>query len=498
MSRYAYFIVLAMIAASCIPVVDEREPIVNQHPSIELSEIYYYETKIRFKLTLRDNNALSILRISINHKDQAKASPNDFSYFQQLNIQGRRLDRTFEVFVDKSKFYRVGTYEIRAVVFDKYDNSRTLIREFELKADSIPPVFENLALGLVPYSDPRVADYVACRSQIVKVFGQVRDNLLLTRVGVRFPGTLNGVAQEEIVSVLYDKFIKLDTFFKNNLVIPPGAKDGEVLTMTFYAYDTAIDNRVTAENPFSGNRVERSFKILVQCDDQPPVIEVLAVLPRFVAPKEVSLVEGGTLRITNAKVSDNKGLSKIWVAFNREGRDVNIVDSLIIRDFSTSVNLSASGLRSVFDVPPTARPGDIFNLSYFAQDSAGNFAEPYVIKISIIENQPPTIQITDTYVNGIPRAFSTSASLPLPVSASDVIRFDGKVDDDYLLSSVSAIWNGNLVISRLSPSTPFDWASAQTNTTFVVPTRVTSFELRLQATDEKGLESSKVYYFVLR
>ncbi len=484
---------LLILAVGCIPLVDEKLPTIVEieDGEVRVRDLYYYDDSIVFKIAFRDNNSLDSVRIDIRPSENRALTASDFRYTERIKVKGRRLERTFRVVVPK--FSTLGDYQLRVRVLDKYNNRRENFWKFQLKADSIAPTFEGLALQLPRSQDPR-ADYVACRSQVVRVTGRVRDNLLLKRVGVNFSGTLNGQNQEEIVRVLYNRFISLDTFFKSNLVIPTRSNDGDILTMTFYAYDSAIDNRATAPDPFSGNLRTQTIRVLITCDDQPPTISVGSVSPRFVSGREVALVQEGTFRISSATASDDKALLAVYAAFNRDDSDLILVDSVLAGGAKT-LDLVAAGMNLNFTAPRTARIGDVFRVTLFAVDTALNYSEFYTIKLNIIENQPPIIQITDTYVSGERVAFSSNENIPTSVSAGSVIRFDGKVDDDYRLSRIDVSWQGVNVFSTTAPTTPFDLSSFQTGSTFTVSPVVQLFTLTVRAVDEKGLVSEKIYYF---
>jgi hypothetical protein len=496
MKKLLWLVCLGFVG--CIPLVDERLPSILEleDGEVKIRDLYYYNDTLVFKIAFRDNNSLDSVSVNVRPAEQRSLNNRDFVYNERIRVRGRRLERTFRIPIPLTRNFRtVGEYQLRVRVRDRYDNIRDNFWFFDLKADSVAPVFEGLALQLPRSQDPR-ADYVACRSQVIRVLGRVKDNLLLKRVGVNFSGALNGERQEEIVRAFFDQSISLDTFFKANLSVPARAADGEILTMTFYAYDTAIDNRATAPDPFSGNLRTQTIRVLVNCDDRPPVVSVRSVSPRFVGLNEVALVERGTFRILQATATDDKALLAVYAAFNRDDAELQIVDSLVLGGTVSSVDLVSAGLNLNFTAPPTARVGDVFRVSLFAVDTALNYSEFNTIKVNIVENQNPTIEITDTYVNGFQRSFSTQDIAPLSVASGDIIRFDGKVDDDYRLASVSVLWNGSNVFNSTNPSTPFDLASFQNNSTFVVSSAFGSFSLVIRATDERGLSSLRTYFFI--
>ena len=429
-SSLSIIVIYAMIKG-CIPIEDKIDPVIvisAEDGAIELTSEYYYDDSVKFKVLYTDNDALDSVVVSVSKIITTEG--NDWHFIDTLNLIGsRRFEKSYSIYLPK--FVSVGDYQILFECYDQGQNLISIDQNFELRADSTPPTFVGLELNLATYDDGPEADYRGCRSEIVKILGGANDNLLLKRVGVSYS---NFVA-EGVVTVFSDSTLVLDSIFKNDIKIPSFIDDGEILELTFFAYDTAIDTRETAIDPTRGNLTEQIIRIYVGCDDEPPLVTWAKSLPSVAlnpSGNTVEIVSGQKLILQELLISDNRQLDSIKIFYNLENDPLTLVYEQFDINAPTLTLTDSEYLVSI-----DAEPIDIYQINIFAWDTTGNANEPFVVNLNPIQNKKPTIEVTGVQVNDVNTDFTT---VPIPVHAGDIVTIDGKVEDDYILDGIRIDW----------------------------------------------------------
>ncbi|WP_020532439.1 hypothetical protein [Flexithrix dorotheae] len=469
------FLFLVFLAiSSCIPIEDKVGPRVND---FDIQATYFYQDTIDFSVIFTDNSGLDSGSIVIDRIPTVTPGPNAWFYLDTFDIRGRRIEPNFKIVVPEYK--EVGEYILTVFGYDEGGNPDTVRRIFNLQSDNSFPVFDSLLIGLTQLND---STYIACRSSIINISGNVKDNLKLNRVGFSMN---NG---KENLSVNSTDSLDLATLFGNQVNIPPDTQDSTIINLHIIAVDTFE------------NRSVKTFKILVDCDDQSPKIEVIKSNPKLNSFNRVFVTQGGKLKIPELKIEDNRFISEASVYYNLQAEPLSLFGSTNINS-SDPVNLN-DFINLEFDVPLSAPIGEVREVSIMAKDSIGNESEITKIIINVIEDEPPLIIITDTYISNSAVAFNDTGYTP--IKPGDFVTFDGKVEELNFLKSLKIYWSEEssveapLVNEVNFLQLPINLSEYHNLFSFVVPDNAslgTKFKLEIVPTDSKNQETKKVYLF---
>ncbi len=472
---YALFTLLAL-ANGCIPIEDRIDPLVE---GTQVREVYFYNDTIQLSVSFSDNNQLDTGFVSIERlQGQPPSIYPPWSENIGVSLRGRRLDKDFTIAVPP--FVAPGEYTLIISGRDVGGNQVTQTSNFFVQQDNIPPVFHNLAIGLSEGPD---GVYQACRSEVIRITGGVSDNLSVVRLGFQL-----GTVSQGVLSVSADSLSVGDSF-GNQVLVPPGIDNGTLLELTVFAIDTF------------NNRTEARFNIRVDCDDRPPVIFVGSTSPQADNGR-VQVVQGMDFRINNAVVTDDRLVANVKVYYNLLG--ANPVLRHEISPGTASVNLHEA-VDLVFPIPVETPIGQIFELTILATDSEGNTSLPFIITVTVVEDGPPVIVVTNTYINGIDTPLSPGTLNRIARRQS--FTLDGKVEEQLALTLFRLAWGpesevnqgrGQISEFREFESLPLnliDYFSA--NSFIVPPTAVIGsvYVLDIRAVDSRNQTTTLRYRF---
>lgn len=464
---------------ACIPISDVVAPQIITF-NLQENNIYYYLDTLQFNIAYRDNALLDSAVVEVQKSKSQLPQETDWHEKILYKLQGRRGERKISLQIPP--FKTPGKYEVNVVVHDDYGNKTTQKRAFLLEEDRTPPVFENLEIGLARQDD---GSYQGCRSETITVRGIVHDNLQVSRLGFMMSSGQSDVKQ------LAHKSISVDEVFGNSLLIPADAENGQQIKLTFFAADTFQ------------NRVEKDFIINVSCDDVPPEIKVLKTTPALNSKKFTNVTQGAFFSIDSAIVSDNKFIDSVKIFYNNRSTPRKLLHQVEVKA-PGPVNL-AKLLKLRFEVTDDMAIGETKEITLIASDSAGNRSTPTVVSFGVIEDLPPRIIITDTYLNGKPKTWHKNTFTT--VSPGDQLTLRGKIEELNKLKSVQMRWGKEKALRTvLSLDTfevlPFDFTPALANKNFLSILKTaksgTVYQLEIRAIDSKNQLSVVSYRFKVK
>ncbi|MBX2844213.1 MAG: hypothetical protein KTR26_20775 [Flammeovirgaceae bacterium] len=470
----SYWFLVFFAISSCIPIEDKIGPKVND---FDIQNTYFYQDTIDFSVIFTDNSGLDSGSIVIERISTVTPGPEAWFFLDTFNIRGRRIEPNFKIVVPEYK--EVGEYTLTVFGYDEGGNPDTVRRIFNLQPDISSPVFDSLFIGLDKIND---STYLACRSSVINISGNVKDNLKLNRVGFSMN---NG---KENLSVNATDSLDLATLFRNQVNIPPDTQDSTVINLNIIAVDTFE------------NRSIKTFKILVDCDDQSPKIEVIKSTPKLNAFNRVFVTQGGRFKIPELNIKDNRFISEATVYYNLQSDPLTLFGTTKINS-SGPVNLN-DFIKLEFDIPSSAPIGEVREVSIMAEDSIGNESEIAKITINVIEDESPLIIITDTYINNSAVAFDQVGYTP--IKPGDFVTFDGKVEELNFLKSLQIYWSDELSVEDPQVNEvnflqlPLNLSEYHNLFSFVIPDNAlvgTKFKLVIVATDSKNQETKMIYLF---
>lgn len=490
-------VALLLALTTCIPIKDRVDPDIL--PPQGLLDTYWFQDTLKLRTTFVDNEGLDSCFVTLRRQGSG-GSGATFFFRRKFVIRSRRFDLRFDTLIPN--FVVRGTYSLSIDVIDRGQNLRNFSRTIELRGDRKPPILRNVTLDFPTYSDPNVADYIACRSQVIRVrTGTASDSLFLSRMEVLINDNLRA---SENVALPANVPLDLPRFFGTRFSIPQDVPDGTIYTFEIVAKDLEF-----SEPPQEGPNVARQrFRILVSCDDRPPVISIIQSTPQISAQQVVTVPEGGQFVLQRVNFSDNVGLQQLQMSLTRILPSILPI-ATIDRPASPANALTDSLSNRVVPLPANAAVGQEYDLRLDARDVTGNFATPVIVRIKIVEDNPPLLIVTNNYLNTNSALFSENTASPLLVNRGDRITLDGRAEDDRQISTLRYVWQntttGNAVIPDIvaSPnSVAANLASYFGPNTFTVPVTApagTRLELRITATDNRSnpgpQSTTKVYYF---
>ncbi len=458
---------------SCIPIDDVIPPNIDAF-SLEENSIYFYKDTISFDVVYTDNVLLDSGVIQISKAPEEVPTENDWDTTIVLNqLQGRRLERVYSVKVPEYK--SPGRYIVSITVFDRDGNQNVQTRSFFVQQDQTFPVFSNVTLGLSQRAD---GAFEACRSTIVPISGLVTDNLSVNRLGFALSS-----GQQDAVAVLGDS-LELSEFFGSSVLIPSDVVNGTALTLTIFAIDTFQ------------NRVEQDFIINIACDDVLPEIVFVQATPELNTENFTNVAQGGRFSIDSVLVSDNEFLKEATVFFNSQGEALSELYTVSLN--TTSAVDLADSVNLVFEIPDDAPIGQTRDISFIVTDSVGNSSPLTVVSYSVVEDLPPLVLITNTYIDLQERSWDINQ--PTTVQPGVSISFDGKVEELNALSNVVVEWGpeGNQqVVANITEfnSLPYNLAFIFEDVTLRIPNNAEGlYRLTISATDTRQQSSEAVTY----
>jgi hypothetical protein len=479
MKNWGLLALIGLYIISCIPIEDKINPAVGL---VDLQSTYYYQDTIKIKTIFTDNNGMASGKITISRYPVADATGEAWVYADSFDLQGRRIEPEWDIVVPAYK--QVGSYLLTLTGFDEGKNPDTLQRVFQIRADTQVPVFHETSIGLSTISDTL---FLACRSEVVPIAGGVSDNLKISKIGYAW-----GNIQPTFLATSTDS-LGLAALYRGNIVVPSNAKDGDLLSLQLVAVDTF------------GNSSTKKYKIKIDCDDQAPTVRVMKTTPSLSANRRVFVPEGGGFSIDRALAWDNRQIASATAYFQPSSSPLAVYASTEVGK-SDTVNL-ADYLPLSFSLPTGAVPGEIYQITLRATDTLGNTSLDETFDVVVLEDAPPIVTVTDTYINGSPVAFSQNSSSPTMIAPKDVLTFSGKVEDQIGLETISFDWFN----SAASPVTVKIYKDLQTKlvslsnlhntSTFVVPSMVTEgarYTLTIHVWDTKAQETKVVYYFIVK
>jgi len=466
---------LAMVA--CIPIEDKINPEVEG--LLSLRETYFYQDTLAFTAVFLDNSGMDSGSFQVEKTGIEASGAPPWQYRESFDMEGRRVEPAFSVTVPE--YVQTGEYLLTVFGFDQAGNTDTLQRAFAVEADNRLPVFHQAGISLKLQADSL---YHACRGEIIAIRGGVSDNLKISLAGFRL-----GDGNENLLATSADS-VDLGGLLQNGVQVPPNIADGTLLELLIIAEDTFR------------NRGTLSFPVLVDCDDQPPMLALTASVPEVVQ-RPVAVPKGGLFRVTSFSVTDNRFLQHAEVYFNPAGEPLRPYQQVPLQT-AEAVNL-AEVTSLDFAIPDDVVSGQLFDLNINATDSAGNVSPFWRLQLMAVDDLPPNILLTDLYINR--QRVQFSAEEALPVNPGDIITFDGRADDRFSLDYVKMWWQpeaapADLVVEASGfEQLPVNLADLHSYGTFRIPGSARPgqvYLLKLQATDGKEQAASVVYRFRVR
>jgi hypothetical protein len=481
MKRWFTILLLVVAGYSCIPIEDNILPQIER---LELRDsVYFYRDTLSVRLSVRDETTLDTLRLRISKNRLNPLDQNPWVLDSIIPLLGgRRYSDT--LLLEVPAFVNTGSYNVQLTTQDAGSNSVIRNRNFLILSDTLSPRFQDLSLSLEQNPD---GTYSTCRGEAFNVSGLVTDNLALTRVGFRVNGSIPSFDQ-----VSGNSFNLADLSFNNALVTPANASDGIPVTFTLVAVDT-FNNRSTFD-----------FTLIPDCDDLSPEIQLGTTRPNLLEGNEVNITQGGRFRINNLFIEDNRALATASVFFNISQRDPELFSEVDLQGAS-QVNL-ADSVALLFDIPEFAPIGQIYELLISATDTTGLTSLPLSIRLTVVEDDPPSIVLTNTLVNGEEVRYSEDEAVE--VRADDVLALEGKIEElNELVRVRLAILNGasGAVVSQFVFNNP-DNALAVTISDLYpegglrIPTTAEPGEiylLQLRAVDNKDQVNEQLFQFLV-
>jgi hypothetical protein len=473
----AISIAIVFLSKSCIPIEDRLIPRIE--PEEPILKYYFWQDTIFFNAVMSDNDRIDEVFVEITPENPEST----WSYRESFKGNGRRYDFKFRKVIPLNVL--PGTYDVKITCSDRAKNRNRYSYQIEILGDIRAPQFSNLR----PVNLRRLTDgrYQGCRSQVILFEGSVKDNAGLGSLTVEFEGypriiyNLNGLDS-----------VNIGRLVAQDIRIPQNAADGSELKLNFICTDK------------DGNVSRRTFTILVDCDDVPPVLRVVRTSPMYDGNR-VTVIQGTDFIIKEATASDNRFIKDFVIIFNKRGaaRDTIFRENV---ERPLSANLSEIFGDIAVPMPSSANPGDRYDLYMFVRDSTGLSSNVFYLEVITGRDEPPLILITNTEINDIETTWSTTS--PTNVRQGDRLRFDGKILEDvaleYLKISFGISANPELVVdlreNDLKGKLPFNFADVISKNVFDIPQRSTTppydtYSLIIETKDKKNPAVRRTYQF---
>jgi len=482
MKTLSYIFVAFFLAIACIPIEDKLNPKLEKIDFGRISKTYQIQDTLIVKISYRDNQQLDCLIINIR-PIQANLS-NAWQPSRVVQLEGKGsifYTKDFKFIIPTNAPQGFYTLTTRFYDFSK-NASMESTDSFEVIGDKKSPVIEGFEVTEIP-KKANSEDFLACRNDVLVLNGKISDNIGLSLVEVS--SVPNIVASSRSINATN---VSLSQLFGRDLKINSNAADGTVATVTVRVQDA------------SGNDVRKSFKVEVNCDDQAPQVLAVSTSPSIEENNEVRIVEGGSLKILQGTISDNRLLQEYSIRFNLVNALPNIVlqrNNLQVK----TVNL-ADALKDIeFKLPSTAKAGDNYEWVLLAKDTSNKINNPpFRLLIAVQRDAQPKIFVTNRYINGTEVTADT-----VSIKATQVLRIEGKIDDDSPLSYLRILWGQqgrqqtilNLEGSKIT-TLPFDFSDPLATKLFVVPANAqvdSLYVLTILVKDFSNTEVQRSFYF---
>jgi len=482
MKTFSYILVLYFLVVACIPIEDKLNPKLEKIDFGQSLKTYQIQDTLAVKVSYRDNQQLDCLIINIRPV-QANLS-NAWQPDSVVRLAGKGsilYVRNFKFVIPTNA--PQGRYTLTTRFYDFSKNpSNVSVDSFDVIGDQKKPAIEGFeVIGISKKANNN--DFLACRNDVLVLNGKISDNIGLSLVEVS--SVPNIVASSRSINATN---VSLSQLFGRDLKINSNAADGTVATVTVRVQDA------------SGNNETTSFKVEINCDDQSPQVLAVSTSPRIEENNEVRIVEGGSLKVLQGTISDNRLLQEYSIRFNL----VNALPNIVLQRTNLTVktvNLADALKDTEFKLPSTAKAGDNYEWVLLAKDTNNNVNNPpFRLLIAVQRDAQPKIFVTNRYVNGTEVTTDT-----VGIKATQVLRIEGKIDDDSPLSYLRILWGQqgkqqtilNLEGSKIT-TLPFDFSDPLATKLFVVPANAqvdSLYVLTILVKDFSNTEVQRSFYF---
>lgn len=465
----------------CVPIEDLARPLIGE---FNLKSEYNVSDTIRLQAILSDNFGINKVRIEIKPV-QSVALP--WIYIKSRDSVGARLLNLDESKVIPSNI-SLGEYELTLTIIDVSGLERTISKKFVISGDVSDPTFVDVILPELELIGDNL--YKACRSDLIKIGGTVRDNVGLKELRVQlgsFPPIVRALTGQDSVD--------LSSAFSNSIIVPTNVANGTTIPLQFQATD------------IEGN-ISRSvtINILIECDDELPVINSLTTNLTLTNSGLVEVIQGQKLFITDGKITDDDEIDSVFIYFVDKNNEL-LLKAQKVESGNSTISLAAIFGNIAVPIPSTARVGSTYEIVVVATDVSGNESVAYIVKILITRNASPQILIASTYVNSEEVNFSFASLNAIPAGAK--VRVEGKVEEDVALEYYRVTWGTegkeetivDLNQSDLENNLPFNIASPISRNEFVVDENARSGTRYILTFFVKDLLNPEVrlrYTFIIR
>jgi hypothetical protein len=478
---FIYILLLGVSLWSCIPIEDRFNP---NSSEFDVLDIFHVQDTFKFDIIFTDNAELDKAFIRITQ--ETGVFPATWQVTDSVILAGRRFEYLYDTFIPLQA--NEGRYKIEILILDVGGNSKTITDLFEVQGDVRSPVF-SIEVDILNMEKDAEERYVACRLQVPDLDGYVVDNIELAKIEAQIEGfpKVTRVLTSGIDSV------SLRGFFGSDLRVPDNVEDREELNLTITATD--ID----------GNVSSRTLKLIVDCDDQIPTIEVLQTIPEINSTNKISVIRGEEFIVTSAKIRDNRFVKDFFVLFGERDaakdtvltQAIDIADSIAIEDVLGEVAVL---------IPEEALVGSKYDFVLLATDTSQNVSEPFLIEISVAQDEAPRIIVSNTLIDNLDTLLTKGVTGQNPIKAGQEFRIEGKVEDDLGLSYYRIFWGiegreARVVdLDNTELSLPFNFADTRSINEFIVPqdARVGDiYKLSIKVKDLRNEEIETVFRFVI-
>ncbi|MEM6297665.1 MAG: DUF4625 domain-containing protein, partial [Bacteroidota bacterium] len=417
-------------AVSCIPIEDTFEPTIND---LFVGDTYFLEDTLTAETILTDNFGLEVAYVEI--VQIAGETASDWTVSDSVSLRGgRRFEFAYQSVIPQNA--APGLYEITVEVIDAGGNSSFIRRRFNLLGDIRGPIFiEELDL----FQDPSRTEifeivngrYRVCRQSILVVEGKAIDNIGIRRITAQlgdFP------ANTRLIDPPVDTLSLLGAF-NGSLIVPIDVPDDTELELVVTVTDT------------DGNQRSDSIPIIVNCDDEIPIIDSIRFDVNFDGNNTVNLIELDSFQVTSIGLRDNRALENLLVFFNPIGEEVDTLYNIPLNgvpEADSAYVIGQNGGDPIrFILPSVAQFGDVYQAVFVITDTVGNLSEVEVFTIGVDNDAGPRITVAELEVNNtLIESDSTNgtAASPFMVQEFDQIEILGKVEDDRSIENVTVLW----------------------------------------------------------
>ena len=478
---FIYILLLGSSLWSCIPIEDRFNP---NSSDFTVLDIFHVQDTFKFDIIFTDNAELDKAFIQITQ--ETGVFPATWQITDSVTLSGRRFEYLYDTLIPLQA--NEGRYKIEVLIVDLGGNTKTITDLFEVQGDVRSPVF-SIEVDILNMEKDEEERYVACRLQIPDLDGYVVDNIELSKIEAQIIGfpKVTRVLSSGIDSV------SLRGFFGSDLRIPADVADREDLDLTITATD--ID----------GNTSTKTVKIIVDCDDQIPTVEILQTAPEINSSNEVSIIRGEEFILTSAKIRDNRFIKDFFVLFNERdaakdtvlNQSINVADSVAIENILGEVAVR---------IPEDALIGSKYDFVLLATDTSQNVSEPLLVEITVAQDQAPRIIVSNTLIDNLDTLLTKGLMARNPIKAGQELRIEGKVEDDLGLSYYRIFWGieGQEVrivdLDGTGLSLPFNFADIRSINEFTIPQAARLgdiYKLSIKVKDLRNEEIETVFRFVV-